>query len=320
MDIEKAILRAAIPAGVALVAALLIPPAAFCGGNMPSVTPGIPRKVLVTMGDSFEAGVYIIPNLAGCARQSIQAAQIIAGRLGMTSRNVSCVGATTEDIIRGFGGEPSQLKALDQPNVGLVVISAGGNNVVRDSKIVDGCVLVRQCNVGSKEYIIADRQADALWDNASKSGTLAKLYGEVRKRTSAKVLVHGYPQYIKPRTPAKICADTGKPRTGVAGGDKYGRVSAALEAPGCDRIDNAERELINKLVLKINGAIRQASAHYGFTYVDPFEPGWYNHDTEHMCSLSHTKLVQALWLPIPFHPTFAGVQSRANHVISIMSK
>ncbi|MFE1647003.1 SGNH/GDSL hydrolase family protein [Microbacterium sp. P01] len=86
----------------------------------------------VAMGSSFAAGPGLKPRAAGAPRASGRSANnyahLVASRLGLTLRDVTFSGATTDDILHGTKGRAAQLHAVTS-DTRLVTITAGGNDV-----------------------------------------------------------------------------------------------------------------------------------------------------------------------------------------------
>ncbi|MFG6504004.1 SGNH/GDSL hydrolase family protein [Microbacterium sp. P05] len=93
----------------------------------------IPRGAdYVAMGSSFAAGPGLKPRAAGAPRASGRSAgnyaHLVAARLGLSLRDVTFSGATTEDILRGTRHRTAQIDAVTA-DTRLVTITAGGNDI-----------------------------------------------------------------------------------------------------------------------------------------------------------------------------------------------
>ncbi|UJA06261.1 SGNH/GDSL hydrolase family protein [Streptomyces collinus] len=118
---RSAVLGAAI-GGCALVAASTAPAAAH---------PAHPRDLTyVSLGDSYTSGPAIPGQVdAGCARSDHNYPSLLAARRGVTAfKDVSCAGATTEEMWKAQGTNAPQLDALGR-NTDLVTVQIGGNDV-----------------------------------------------------------------------------------------------------------------------------------------------------------------------------------------------
>ena len=99
------------------------------GGGLQTIQPG---STYVAMGSSFAAGPGITtvadtpPNL--CPRSNDNYAHQFARKRGLALIDVSCGGATTDDILKPSGDRPAQIEAVDS-NTSLVTVTIGGNDV-----------------------------------------------------------------------------------------------------------------------------------------------------------------------------------------------
>ena len=87
----------------------------------------------VAMGSSFAAGPGIEPTEPGspssCGRSEENYANLLAQRLGAALTDVSCLGATTANILgTDQNGQPPQLDAAG-PSTRLVTVTIGGNDI-----------------------------------------------------------------------------------------------------------------------------------------------------------------------------------------------
>lgn len=94
----------------------------------------------VALGSSFSSGPGIPHQSAGspllCARSDHNYAHMLARKRGLTLVDVSCAGATTNDILKG--GQYFQSPQVDAigPSTTLVTITIGGNDVQYLSNLV----------------------------------------------------------------------------------------------------------------------------------------------------------------------------------------
>ena len=86
----------------------------------------------VAMGSSFAAGSGISPmrtgKMARCGQSEANYAALLATRLGLELDDRSCGGATTENVLAPWNGQPAQIDALT-PDTRLVTITIGGNDL-----------------------------------------------------------------------------------------------------------------------------------------------------------------------------------------------
>jgi lysophospholipase L1-like esterase len=145
--------RAALTGAAALGAALVLTaaaaaPAGACpgpggpghgvgAGHRPAPLPGFPgfsrsarHADYVALGDSYTAGPEIPVQSGGaCARSSVNYPSLTARSLDARSfTDVSCSGATTDDMFQAQGANPPQLDALSRRTT-LVTVGIGGNDI-----------------------------------------------------------------------------------------------------------------------------------------------------------------------------------------------
>ncbi len=110
-----------------ILAVALLAAAASSGLAQPA-----PSATYVAMGSSYAAGPGVAERAPGappqCAQSTQNYARLFAQRRGLTLRDVSCSGATTESILHGGQGLPPQLDAVGSETK-LVTITIGGNDV-----------------------------------------------------------------------------------------------------------------------------------------------------------------------------------------------
>lgn len=148
----------------------------------------------VALGDSYAAGPLIPSQIGpplGCLRSSNNYAHLSAGGIGVTLRDVTCSGATTEDMTEpqstDLGTNPPQLDALDEETT-VVSLTIGGNDI-GFSDIALSCITFNpfatpckdQYNSGGKD-VIAERiaatapEVDAVLDGIAELAPGAEVY------------------------------------------------------------------------------------------------------------------------------------------------
>ncbi len=174
----------------------------------PVVVPGS----YVALGDSYTSGPAIPAQLgpgttpsapAACLRSSENYPSLTARALGLHLVDVSCGGATTDDVVRSQGnGIPAQLSAL-QRSTALVTVGIGGNDL-GFSAIATNCAAYTPwgpTRVGwsCEEHYTAggvDQLAAAVEQVGAKvAGVLAEVH---QRAPGAKVFVIGYPDIVPP--------------------------------------------------------------------------------------------------------------------------
>lgn len=244
----------------------------------------------VALGDSYAAGP-LIPNQIGpplgCLRSSNNYAHLAAPSIGVTLRDVTCSGATTEDMTEPqsteLGTNPPQFDALDGETT-VVSLTIGGNDI-GFSDIALSCITFNpfatpckdQYNSGGQD-VIAERIA------ATAPEVDAVLDGIAELAPSAEVYVVNY---------AAIFPETGFgcwPQMPIGWGDvPYLRAKQK----------------------QLNGMLATQAAANGATLVD-----WYSASIGHdACKGSSTRWVEPV-VPTnpaaPIHPNKAGMVGAAN--------
>lgn len=114
----------------------LIRPAAPAAVAPPTVTPASRSRdygaLYVALGASFSAGPGLPMQKRGvparCGQSALSYPTLTAIRFRVSLHDVSCSGATTENILRGWNELPPQIDAVTS-KTRLVTISAGGNDL-----------------------------------------------------------------------------------------------------------------------------------------------------------------------------------------------
>ncbi|MGC1853555.1 MAG: SGNH/GDSL hydrolase family protein, partial [Solirubrobacterales bacterium] len=248
----------------------------------------------VALGDSYAAGP-LIPNPLlplGCLKSSNNYAHLAAPGIGLTLRDATCSGATTEDMtnpqnVDPDGPNPPQFDSLDAETT-VVSLTIGGNDIGFSDIALD-CVTLNpfstpcknKYNSGGKDQI-AERIA------ATAPKVDAVLEGIAELSPSAEVFVVNY---------AAIFPETGFgcwPQMPIGFGDvPYLRAK--------------QKEL--------NAMLATQAAANGATVVD-----WYKASIGHdACKGSSTRWVEPV-VPgnpaAPIHPNKAGMQGAANALVA----
>lgn len=341
--------------------------------------PVLSQKKMVTLGDSYEVGVpsgcvalgvcvnevssilskgtlrEILNLVLGkntCGRFDYTSTKLTLDSLNKqkgqswTAQNVSCAGAQTSQILSGWSWfldkkqVTSQLSALDSKDVGLVIISAGGNDVVftnEGEKKLPECAKEIMCTSESDIITNTFKDINKLFNKTTNQGSLIGLYESIRGKTTAPVFVKGYPIYAGPQEYITVkttintpqCKSLEKQRKTLPKSCSVEYRKPVAEAPTCKNFTNQERLLANEAFNKLNNAIRDAVEYINlryrnnqFLYVDPFAPGRYDFTNDHLCSSSRTKPISAPgeWAPIEAHPNVNGVQRRSQQTMESYQK
>ncbi|MFI1050674.1 SGNH/GDSL hydrolase family protein [Streptomyces griseoruber] len=186
----------AVLGGCALVAASAVPAAAHGGGD----GGGGKTTEYVALGDSYTSGPLIPLQIdANCARSDHNYPSLVAARLGTTPfKDVSCSGATTEQMWKAQGTNGPQLDALGR-NTDLVTVQIGGNDVGFGTIIGTCATLAAQDPAGNpcQKYYGASGVDQLSVTIARTAPKVAQVLRDVHRRAPhARVLVVGYPDLL----------------------------------------------------------------------------------------------------------------------------
>jgi lysophospholipase L1-like esterase len=264
--------------------------------------PGEPGAALsgtyVALGDSYTAGPLIplqTGNPPGCLRSNRNYPSLVAETLGtgVTLRDVSCSGATTDDLAEPqatqIGTNPAQFEALDA-EVMLVTLGIGGNDIGFAGIIAECAARSPREPFGSacKDFYTAggsDELAQRIEETAPKIA--AALAGIEERSPDARVLLVGYPV---------ILPDSG---------------------PGCFPVvpfSAGDVAYLRETEKRLNAMLAAEADAAGVDYVDTYTPS-IGHD---VCQLPGRKWVEGL-VPTspaaPVHPNALGMISMSTSVL-----
>lgn len=246
-----------------------------------SATP-TPSAQVVGLGDSFTSNSFHSPSVKsnGCTQSAGNQPHVVASRLGKTLSDMSCDGATTNDILNPGKGDTAQIDAVTA-SAEVVTLSIGGNDI-GFSGIVTNCTLDYVTFGGCSDEYLHDGIDEISQSIAATAPKVAQVLQAVHTRApSAKVFVYGYPTLV--------------PMTGTSG--CTGLTLAAADIPYL-RAKQAE----------LNQMLATQAAANGATYIDVYTPSA-GHDP---CSSSKW-VARTIDLP-PAHPSKAGMDAIANIV------
>lgn len=250
----------------------------------------------VALGDSFSSGPGsgIFPGqltedtsvygdtLDKCNRSSKAYPVKLAAARGLSLTNVSCGGATVENVMStGQFGEPAQIDAITA-NTDLVTLTIGGNDV----GFVDiiPCVVTSTCTASSPAIVAANAAVNALEPKVQQLLTTVK-----SKAPNAKVILAGYPRLLS-----------------SSGNFGFGCVPW---------LTNGEQALIAVLQTRVNNVLSRAATASGVNFIDPMKAGspFEKHDAVgagmSACSLSAIRMINGVRLDFgagAFHPNRYG--------------
>jgi lysophospholipase L1-like esterase len=145
-----------------------------------AMTPAPAAPELVALGDSFAAGTGA--SREDCRRDGNAHSALYAAERRMTLVFEACMGATTDDV----HGQASRIT----PESTLVTLTVGGN----DAGFVDVMVT---CSLNGDADCVRRVDEAERFIRADLPGRLDRLYAVVRSRTSAEVVVMGYPRLFE---------------------------------------------------------------------------------------------------------------------------
>jgi lysophospholipase L1-like esterase len=251
----------------------------------------------VGLGDSYAAGP-LIPNQEltplGCLRSDHNFAHLAAAQLGQSLADVSCSGATTEDMTQSQdvtpGPNPPQFNALGSASR-TVTLQIGGNDI-GFTEIIENCASVSPFGHPCQDqYVVNGRDEIAERIAATAPKVAAVIQGIHARAPQARVFVVNY---------AAILPETGRgcwPTVPLAWAD-------------VPYLRNVERSL--------NAMLAQQAAANGATLVDDYTAS-IGHDA---CKSSSTKWVEPL-IPThaaaPFHPNARGEAGIAGVVAAAVA-
>jgi lysophospholipase L1-like esterase len=244
-----------------------------------------PAAQFVGLGDSYAAGP-LIPNQSlnplGCLRSDKNYAHLAAAQLGKTLSDVSCSGATTEDMTAAQdvtpGPNPPQFNALSAATE-TVTLSIGGNDIGFTS-IIENCAAPTPFGTPCKDkYNNGSGDQLAARIDATAPKVAAVLQGIRQRSPSARILVIAY-EPILPET----------------GSGCWPQVPLAW----------ADVPYLRATEKRLNTMLANVAAANGARYVDTYTAA-IGHDA---CKSSSVRWVEPL-IPgntaAPFHPNARGM-------------
>ncbi|MFF3000772.1 SGNH/GDSL hydrolase family protein [Streptomyces sp. NPDC057950] len=187
-------LGAALGCGVLFLGVLAASPAAAHGGHSHR------GEKYVALGDSYTSGPLIPRQVdANCARSDQNYPSLVsAARKTGAFTDVSCSGATTENMWKAQGTNGPQLNALGR-STDLVTVQIGGNDV-GFSSIIGTCVALSSKDLSGapcRQYYNASGVDQLTLSILQTAPKLARVLRAVHDRAPhARVLVVGYPDLL----------------------------------------------------------------------------------------------------------------------------
>jgi hypothetical protein len=249
---------------------------------------GASAATYTALGDSYAAGP-LIPNQSlnplGCLRSDHNYAHLAAAAKGLTLTDVSCSGATTNDMTETQnvepGPNPPQFNGLNA-NTNVVSVTIGGNDI-GFTEIIESCITYNPFSTPCKDKYDPgghDQLAERIANAAPK--VAAVLQGIHARSPKARVFVVNYPDILP------------------SGSGCWPTIPLSF---GDVPYLHATEERLNQM-------LATAAATNGATLVDWYTPS-IGHDA---CKGSSTRWVEPLIpgeLSAPVHPNKAGMAGAA---------
>ncbi|MFV2114720.1 SGNH/GDSL hydrolase family protein [Micromonospora sp. LOL_025] len=257
----------------------------------------VPTGRYVALGDSYTSGPLIPTQVdLNCLRSNRNYPSLVAAAAGSSAfADVSCSGATTEDILVGGSGAlgislPPQLSAIT-PDTTLVTVQIGGNDIGFSGIISDCAEASLSSPLGSpckNRYTAGGVDQLQARIAATAPKVTAVLQAVRRAAPGARVVVLGYPA---------ILPDSG-----------YGCWPVVP-------IAYQDVPYLRGVQKSLNTMLANTAAANSASYADVYRPS-VGHDT---CKSSGTRWVEGL-IPqnaaAPFHPNARGEQGMANALLA----
>jgi hypothetical protein len=288
-------------ARLAAVGALLAVPA-LVGATAGTAT-AAPLDSQVSLGDSYSAGPLITPQdptSLGCLRSLVDYPHLVAQQKGYQLTDVSCSGATTDDMFspqKGYDGRAvaPQLDAL-KADTDVVTLGIGGNDI-GFTGIIENCIAytpvgptvsgTQNCRDG---YTAGGTDQLAQRIRATRPKVVRVLQAIHARSPHAKVYLVGYPAIL--------------PESGACW------PQMPLTVPDTSYLRGVEKTL--------DGMLASAAATNGATYVNTYRPT-IGHDA---CKLPALRYIEPL-VPVgdaaPVHPNRFGEAALARVVAGKIS-
>ncbi|MEU8262626.1 SGNH/GDSL hydrolase family protein [Micromonospora sp. NPDC048999] len=257
----------------------------------------VPTGRYVALGDSYTAGPLIPTQVdLNCLRSNRNYPTLVAASAGSSSfADVSCSGATTNDILNSGSGQlgisvPPQLAAVTS-STALVTVQIGGNDIGFSSIISDCAQASLSSPLGSpckNKYTAGGTDQLQARINAAAPKVTAVLQAVHAAAPGARVAVIGYPA---------ILPDSG-----------YGCWPVVP-------IAYQDVPYLRAVEKSLNAMLASTAAANNATYADVYTPS-IGRDA---CQSSGTRWIEGL-IPqnsaAPFHPNATGEQGMANAVLA----
>jgi len=258
----------------------------------PSIAGAAPSYV--SLGDSYTSGPFILPFASGAPLECLQSARnyphLAASALGLALRDVSCSGATTENLTTTaqYSDQPPQLDALGS-STQVVSVGIGGNDkgLFLNTLIVCGAEdLVFPFGTPCKDTYGHKLAEEIVEDGPVVGGALHQIHVI---SPSAKVFVLGYPDIL--------------PQSGNCW------PTVPLTTGDVAYLNGMEKEL--------NAMLSSEASANGATYVDTYTPS-IGHDACKSLSVRYVEPVLPESDAFSVHPNERGMEADASELEAAM--
>jgi hypothetical protein len=248
----------------------------------------------VSLGDSYTSGPFILPFASGAPLECLQSARnyphLAASALGLSLRDVSCSGATTENLTTTaqYSDQPPQLDALSS-STQVVSVGIGGNDkgLFLNTLITCGAEdLVFPFGTPCKDTYGHKLAEEIVEDGPVVGGALHQIHVI---SPSAKVFVLGYPDIL--------------PQSGNCW------PTVPLTTGDVAYLNGMEKEL--------NAMLSSEASANGATYVDTYTPS-IGHDACKSLSVRYVEPVLPESDAFSVHPNERGMEADASELEAAM--
>lgn len=248
----------------------------------------------VSLGDSYTSGPFILPIASGAPLECLQSARnyshLAASALGLSLKDVSCSGATTENITTTaqYSDQPPQLDALSS-STQVVSVGIGGND--------KGLFLNTLITCGAEDLVFPfgtpckATYGHKLAEEIAEDGPVvsAMLHQVHTISPSAKVFVVGYPDIL--------------PQSG----------NCWPTVP----LTTGDTAYLNGVEEELNSMLSSEAAANGDTYVNTYTPS-IGHDACKSLSVRYVEPVLPESDAFSVHPNERGMEADASEVEAAM--
>ena len=252
----------------------------------------------VAMGSSFAAGPKIpdaVPDQS-CGRSTANYAHLVATALGLDLTEVSCIGATIDNVATTPQTmNPLQIESVT-PDTRLITITIGGNDVNYSSSLVacgrDG-VNGQSCLAASADAAAPDVDSVAINSLLDQiENKLVAMLGKVQQAApAARIYLVAYPMVLP---------------------------DPAVPCPPDVPMQAADATFLGTVGARLQAAFRSAAATAGVNFVDVYGPS-HGHDA---CAPADQRWVegQANSAVAAYHPNATGMRAQADLIVAEIRK